>query len=114
MMKACISQTRRILISNKKKIYTAVVLALLLSAISAGVYAMFRVNGVVTVVDNNNVTVANFFTTQTVDLTGSPVNINNIKIGDHIKIQKNLQGRVLYVKSYAMRNHDHERDQRNH
>jgi hypothetical protein len=113
-MKACIAQTKSIIISNKKKVCTAVVLALLLLAITAGVHAMFRVNGVVTAVDNNSVTVANFFTTQTVDLSGSPVNSNNIRIGDRIKIQKNLQGHVLYVQSYAMRNHDHERGQRNH
>ncbi|MBP2664050.1 MAG: hypothetical protein H6Q71_1998 [Firmicutes bacterium] len=73
----------------------------LVAVMSAGAHAMFRVQGVVTAVDNNNITVANFFRSQTIDLSGASVNIDGIKPGDKIRIQKNLQGNVLYVTSFV-------------
>lgn len=82
---------------HKKKIYLVLILIALMVALSAGVHAMFRVEGVVTGIDNSSITVTNFFRTQTVDLAGSPVNTANIKVGEKIRIQKNLQGNILYI-----------------
>lgn len=81
----------------RKTIYRILIMITLLVVLSAGAHAMFRVEGVVTGMDNSSITVTNFFTTQTVDLTGSPVNTANIKLGEKIRIQKNLQGNVLYL-----------------
>lgn len=90
---------QNILAVNKKKICGVIVLCAVVGSVGAGAHAMFKVSGVVTAVEPNQLSVANFFRTQTVDLTGAPVNVNNIKIGDRVKIQKNLQGQVLYLRT---------------
>ena len=67
------------MVVHKKKFSR--VLVVLLGVLSAGAHAIFHVRGVATGVGNNSITVANFLRTQTVDLTGSPVNIANITLG---------------------------------
>lgn len=94
-------QAKNTLVVYKKKILSIVVLMAVIGGISVGAHAMFQVRGVVTEVANNSITVANFFRTQTVDLTGSSVIVATIKPGDKVKIQKNLQGNILYVRTSA-------------
>lgn len=101
MTKECFTTTKEMLQRHKKKLGGLAAAVLLVTVLSAGAHAMFRIQGVVTGVDTNRVTVANFLWSQTVDLTGAPVNIAAIKPGDRILIQKNLQGNVLYAASFA-------------
>jgi hypothetical protein len=108
MCKKCITEIRSILVAHKKKIWSMVIVVILLAALSAGAHAMFRVEGIVTAIDNNHVTVANFFRTQTIDLTGVPANITTIRLGDKITIQKTLQGNILYIKTHSSHNQEHE------
>lgn len=110
MIKAFISEARNTLVIHKKKACGVVVLAALLGMLSVGAHAMFQVRGVVTGVGSNSITVANFFRTQTVDLTGSPVNAAKIKIGDKVKIQKNLQGNILYARTASGKDREHDDD----
>ena len=84
--------------AHQKKIRNGVLLAVLLGMIFVGAQAMFQVKGVVTGIDGSQVTVSNFLRTQTVELAGAPVLAADIKVGDRIKIQKNLQGDILYAK----------------
>jgi hypothetical protein len=83
--------------NHKQKVCIFIAVLVLMAATSAGVHAMFRVDGVVTGVDNSSITVTDFFRTQTIDLVGSPFNTATIKLGERIRIQKNLQGNVLYL-----------------
>lgn len=110
MSKYLMEQSKKIMINLRKTILSILVICLLGGAVSAGAYAMFRVSGVVTKVDNNSITVANFFRTQTVDLTGSPVNVAEIKPGDKIKILKNIEGNVLYARTSTSKESEHEDD----
>jgi hypothetical protein len=110
MGKDCLMQVKNTLIVYKKKIWSIVILAAIFGIISVGAHAMFQVRGVVTGVDNNSITVANFFRTQTVDMTGSSVNISAIKPGDRIKIQKNLQGNILYVRTSTFKEDEQHKD----
>lgn len=108
MIKNFIAQTQKTVIANKKKFCGIVVLAAMSGMLAVGVHAMFQVRGVVTGVDNNSITIANFFRTQTIDLTGAPVNIANFKIGDKVKIQKNLHGNVLYARNASDKDGEHD------
>lgn len=83
---------------NKKnfKVATAIIIVAIVLRISFSL--IFEVNGVVTKVNGNNITVVNFFTTQTVNTGDYPVDSNRIKVGDRIEITKNIQGQVLYIK----------------
>src|SRR6266542_4331807 len=101
MNKDFITQVKGTLVAHKKKVWSVVILVALLGVFSVGAHAMFQVRGVVTSVDSNRISVANFFGTQTVDLTGSPINVSDIKPGDRVKIQKNLQGQVIYAWNYS-------------
>jgi len=89
---------------NRKRIGAAILAVVILGAVSAGACALFQVKGVVTSVGDHSVTVANFLGTQTIDLTGAPLKAANIKVGDRIKIRKNLQGDIVYVKLFSTRN----------
>lgn len=104
MVKDSLAQVKNILMAHKKKIGAAIIAVIIFGAISAGAHAMFQVKGVVTGVGDNSVTVASFFRTQTVNL---PVQISDIKIGDSIKIQKNLQGDIIYAKVLPMKGGEH-------
>lgn len=110
MIKAFIAMIGNTLVTHKKKVCGVVVLAALVGTLSVGAHAMFQVRGVVTGVGNNSITVANFFRTQTVDLTGSPVHAATIKVGDKVKIQKNLQGNVIYARTASSKDRDHDDD----
>ncbi|BBB92561.1 MAG TPA: hypothetical protein PKA28_03960 [Methylomusa anaerophila] len=110
MIKTFIAQAKNTVVANKKKLYGIVVLAALIGILTVGAHAMFQVRGVVTGVGNNSITVANFFRTQTVDLTGSTVNTANIKIGDKVKIQKDLHGNVLYARTSLDKDGEHDDD----
>jgi hypothetical protein len=110
VIKTFIAQVKNTVVTHKKKFCGIIVLAAVIGMLAFGAHAMFQVRGVVTDVGNNSITVANFFQTQTVDLTGSPVNIANIKIGDKVKIQKNLHGNVLYARTSSDKDGEHEDD----
>lgn len=112
MIKSLFSQVKNTLVVHKKKICSVLILVAILGVMSAGAHAMFTVSGVVTGVGNNSITVANFFRTQTVDLTGAPVNVANIKIGDRVKILKNLQGNVLYARTNSTKDDEHEHERK--
>lgn len=114
MVKEVLVQAKNILMTHRKKIGAAIVTVIVLGAISAGAHAMFQVKGVVTGVDSNSITVANFFRTQTVDLTGTAVNISGIKTGDRIMIQKNLQGNVLYARILTGEHGEHRHNAKEH
>lgn len=103
-----VTQVKNTLVTHKKKLWSIIIFVAFLAAFSVGVHAMFRVNGVVTGADNTSITVANFFRTQTVDLTGAPINTLNIKVGDKVKIEKNLQGNVLSIRVNTTKNGEHE------
>ncbi len=110
MIKTLIAQVKNTVVANKKKLCGIVVLAALIGVLAVGAQAMFQVRGVVTGIGNNGITVANFFRTQTVDLTGSAVNIANIKIGDKVKIQKDIHGNVLYARTASDKDGEHDDD----
>lgn len=110
MIKTLVTHTKNTFLAHKKAVCSVVVLAAMLGALSIGAHAMFQVRGVVTGVGNNSITVANFFRTQTVDITGAPVNVANIKIGDEVKIKKNLQGDVLTVWTTSGKHGKHDFD----
>lgn len=88
---------------NKKtlKIYVAIIVVAVVLRI--GFSILFEINGVVRKVDGNNITVANFFTTQTINTGDYLVDSSIIKVGDRIEISKNIQGQVLSIKDF---NHD--------
>jgi hypothetical protein len=110
MIKYLATQVQNIVLAHKKKLYGIVVLAAMLGIFAVGAHVMFQVRGVVTSVGNNNITVANFFRTQTVDLSGSAVNIADIKIGDKVKVQKNLYGNILYARIASDKDRAHDDD----
>ncbi|KAB2951519.1 hypothetical protein F9B85_11980 [Heliorestis acidaminivorans] len=104
-MTEVLQKTKDILQAHKKKLIGIVIVIVLLSAASAGFQAIFQVKGVVTNVTESRITVANFFRTQTINLTGVPVNTTTIQLGDRAFIQKNLQGNILYVTVRSSENH---------
>lgn len=89
---------------NKRtfKVGTAIIIVVVVLRI--GFSLLFEVNGVVTKVNGNNITVANFFTTQTINTGDYPVDSNIIKVGDRIEITKNIQGQVLSIKDRNRKN----------
>lgn len=107
MIKKNIAQIKQTFIIHKKKILAVSVAGILLFTVAAGAWSMFHVRGVVTGVDKNSITVANFFRTQKVDLAQSPADFDRIKPGDIVKIQKNIQGNVLYIKVKDYSRHQH-------
>ena len=99
---------------HKKKLRNGVLLAVFLGVAFVGAQAMFQVKGVVTGIDGSQVTVSNFLRTQTVELAGAPVAAADIKVGDRIKIQKNLQGDILYAKFSQPKNNEHDKEKDHH
>lgn len=83
---------------NKRNFKVAIIVIVFAVFLKVGFCLIFQVNGVVTKVESNSITVANFFTTQTINTAGYPVDTNKIKVGDRIKITKNIQGQVLYIR----------------
>lgn len=59
----------------------------------------FKVHGVVTSVENNQVTVSTRWMDKTVDFTGSPFTADNLEVGQRVKIDRNLQGTVINVRA---------------
>lgn len=110
MGKDFLVQAKNTWVVYKKKIWSIVILMAIVGGLSVGAHAMFQVRGVVTGVDNNSITVANFFRTQTVDLTSSSINVSSIKPGDRVKIQKNLQGNVLSVRTSAFKDDEQHKE----
>lgn len=53
---------------SKKVIITAIVIIIETAGLKIGYSLMFKVEGTVLKVDSNNITIANFFSTQTVNL----------------------------------------------
>ena len=114
MRKNLLLQVQNILAMNKKRIFSGLMVLVILGVLIAGGRTMFRVNGVVTGIDNNSITVADFFRTQTVDFTGSPVDISSIKPGDRVKIKKNIQGTVLYAQVSSLHDGAQQPRERHH
>jgi hypothetical protein len=112
MIQKSITLVKNIWINHKRKIGSAIIAVIILGSVSVGVHAMFQVKGVITGIDDNNVTVANFFRTQTVNLAGAPVKLSTIKVGDRIKIQKNLQGDIIYAKTLNGKDSEHKHKDR--
>lgn len=110
MIKCFIAQAENIVVAHKKKFYGIVVLSAILGIFAVSAHVMFQVRGVVTSVSNNSITVANFLRTQTVDFSGSAVNIATIKVGDKVKIQKNLHGNILYARTDSDKDGEHDDD----
>jgi len=112
MTKDIMNQTKTIIKIHKKIIFSTIILVVLLGGISAGAHAAFQISGVVTGVDNSSITVANFLRTQTVDLTGAPINAANIKPGDRVKLRKNLQGNIFSIQVFQAKDGEHKHNQR--
>lgn len=83
---------------NKRNFKVATAIIIVVVVLRIGFSLIFEVNGVVTKINGNNITVSNFFTTQTINTGDYPVDSNIIKVGDRIEITKNIQGQVLYIK----------------
>ncbi|MDP4144993.1 MAG: hypothetical protein Q8936_11010 [Bacillota bacterium] len=81
---------------NKKTFTAAVIIIVLAAALRIGFFCLFEVQGTVQKVDGTKITVANFLTTQTVDVGSYP--ISGVQVGDRIEITKNLSGQVLSVR----------------
>lgn len=58
----------------------------------------FHVHGLVTSVNGQEVTVSTRWLNRSVDFTGSPFDAESLHPGQHVKIEKNLQGMVIDVK----------------
>lgn len=58
----------------------------------------FHVHGLVTSVNGQEVTVSTRWLNRSVDFTGSPFDAESLQPGQHVKIEKNLQGMVIDVK----------------
>lgn len=80
---------------NKKTITSAIVILVIVVALNIGYSMLFVVEGVVKTVDGSNITVANFLTTQTVNI--GQLSPEGIVVGDRIKIKKNISGEVLSI-----------------
>jgi hypothetical protein len=98
-MKEFLSKIQTEMRKHKKALCVALGAVLVLSILSVGFHAIFEVEGVVTAKTNQSITVANFFRTQTINLSGAPVDISTIKTGQEIQIHKNLQGEVLSIRA---------------
>jgi hypothetical protein len=86
---------------NRKTFKVGVIIMVLAVVLRIGFSLLFEVQGVVSKVDGNNITVVNFFTTQTINTGDYPVDSNKIKVGDRIEISKNIQGQVLSIRGGA-------------
>jgi hypothetical protein len=104
-----IKETISRLAEHKRKIGAVVIVLICVGVLNVAAHAMFRVQGIVKGVEGSQVTVADFFRTQTIDLSGAVPNMAAIRPGERIFIQKNLQGEVLYV-SLAKERHGRERE----
>lgn len=85
-------------IFNKKTIIAAIIVIVLISAARIGYSLAFEVNGTVTKIDGSNITVTNFFRTQTVNVGEYPVATSGIQVGDRIEISKNLSGQIYSIR----------------
>lgn len=59
----------------------------------------FHVHGLVTDVQNHQVTVSTRWMDKTVDLSGSPFSAASLSIGQRVKIERNLQGTVINLRT---------------
>lgn len=84
-------------ILNKKVIITAIVFVVLITALRIAFSLIFEVKGTVLKVDGNNIEVANFLYTKTVNTGELQVDSNNIQVGEKVKITKNLYGNVISI-----------------
>lgn len=96
-MAEALNKVKDFMAANKKKIRFGLIVLVILAALGVGFHAMYEVDGVVTAKNGQNITVANFFRTQTVNLKGTAVDTANIKIGERVHISKNIQGQVISV-----------------
>ena len=58
----------------------------------------FHVHGLITAVNGQEVTVSTRWLNRSVDFSGSPFSAENLQPGQHVVIEKNLQGMVINVK----------------
>lgn len=59
----------------------------------------FKVHGVVTSIQNKQVTVSTRWMDRTVDFSGSPFTADNLEVGQRVKIERNLQGTVINLRT---------------
>jgi hypothetical protein len=88
---------------NKKTFTTAAVIIVLVVALRIAFSLLFTVEGFVSKVDGNNITVSNFLTTKTVDIGNFPSTLSSIQVGDRVEIMKNLQGNIISVRDGSKR-----------
>jgi hypothetical protein len=112
-MKDLLSKIQTEMHKHKKALGVALSGVLVLAILSVSFHAIFEVEGVVTAKTNHSITVANFFRTQTVSISGAPVDISTIKTGQEVQIHKSLQGKVLFIR-VADRDHEHGADFEEH
>lgn len=85
-------------IFNKKVFIAGIIIVVLVSAARIGFSLAFEVEGTVSKIDGSNITVTNFFNTQTVNVGNYPIANIGIQVGDKIEISKNLSGEVYNIK----------------
>lgn len=85
-------------IFNKKTFIAGVIIIVFISAAKIGFKLAFEVDGTVTKIDGSNITVTNFFTTQTINVGNYPISNLNLQVGDRIEISKNLSGQVYSIR----------------
>ena len=81
---------------SKKTIVGVLTVGILAAVLNIGFHTLFEINGVVKGINGTQVTVSDFFSTRTVDV-GSGVDISGIKVGERVRISKNINGEVLNV-----------------
>ncbi len=107
-MKNCCMSLKETAIRHKKQIKNLFIALIVLMALCGIGHAIFTVDGVVTGVSGDTITVTNFFGGTDVTL-GEPWKSNtDIKAGDHVRIVKNLQGTIISVRTGSERDSNRE------
>lgn len=90
---------------------TLVIVVCLFSAGAAGFRYLTHVDGVVTAVNGQVVTVSNILFNRNVDFEGSIIKRPEVKVGEHIRIMRSISGQILDAQSgnsmrHSMRNEE--------
>jgi len=88
---------------NKNFIITAAIIILLVITGKFTYSYLYEVEGTVQAIDGSKITVASFLTTQTVDIGIFQNTVDDIQVGDHIEINKNISGDVISVSDHNSR-----------
>lgn len=104
-MSEIFSQIKEFLTAHKKMLYTLIVVAVLVAALAGILERKYVVEGVVSAVSVNKVTVTDFWGSKTVSLNQSWLKQSPIAIGDRVEITKNLQGQIIDVETHDSKEH---------